>query len=191
MRMAATYQKELFAIVEAIYKWRQYLIGRRFIIRTDHKSMKDLMFADALLRMYEDEENVIASFMAMSEPRVGLFPDLKHENESLDELLSLHQKMDRLPVSKGLTTILVMVDRFLKYAHFGALPTSFNAHKVVEGEGMGRHPYSVPGFCLGGKDGVWGGTENEVVSGLPEEIQGGQPVEQPLAICDSCLVLKN
>ncbi|GKB63363.1 hypothetical protein Tco_0919549 [Tanacetum coccineum] len=22
---------------------------------------------------------------------------------------------------------------------------------------MGRHPYSVPGFCLGGKDGVWGG----------------------------------
>ncbi|GJT72679.1 hypothetical protein Tco_1031965 [Tanacetum coccineum] len=28
---------------------------------------------------------------------------------------------------------------------------------------MGRHPYSVPGFCLGGKDGVWGAhtTANE------------------------------
>ncbi|GJW22861.1 hypothetical protein Tco_0033483 [Tanacetum coccineum] len=24
---------------------------------------------------------------------------------------------------------------------------------------MGRHPYSVPGFCLGGKDGVWGELE--------------------------------
>ena len=34
MRMAATYQKELFVIVETFYKWRQYLVGRRFIIRT-------------------------------------------------------------------------------------------------------------------------------------------------------------
>ncbi|GKF54092.1 ty3-gypsy retrotransposon protein, partial [Tanacetum coccineum] len=43
MRLAATYQKELFAIVEAVYKWRQYLLGRRFIIRTDHKSIKELL----------------------------------------------------------------------------------------------------------------------------------------------------
>ncbi|GJZ52542.1 ty3-gypsy retrotransposon protein [Tanacetum coccineum] len=43
MKVAATYQKELFAIVEAVYKWRQYLIGRRFIIRTDHRSIKELM----------------------------------------------------------------------------------------------------------------------------------------------------
>ncbi|GKA86981.1 ty3-gypsy retrotransposon protein [Tanacetum coccineum] len=43
MRLAATYQKELFAIVEAVFKWRQYLLGRRFIIRTDHKSIKELM----------------------------------------------------------------------------------------------------------------------------------------------------
>ncbi|GJW61762.1 ty3-gypsy retrotransposon protein [Tanacetum coccineum] len=43
MKMAATYQKELYAIVEAVYKWRQYLIGRRFLIRTDHKSIKELM----------------------------------------------------------------------------------------------------------------------------------------------------
>ncbi|GKA79559.1 ty3-gypsy retrotransposon protein, partial [Tanacetum coccineum] len=43
MRVAATYQKELFAIVEAVYKWRQYLLGQRFTIRTDHKSIKELM----------------------------------------------------------------------------------------------------------------------------------------------------
>ncbi|GJT16062.1 ty3-gypsy retrotransposon protein [Tanacetum coccineum] len=43
MRVAATYQKELFAIVETVYKWRQYLIGRRFTIRTDHRSIKELM----------------------------------------------------------------------------------------------------------------------------------------------------
>ncbi|GKB29882.1 ty3-gypsy retrotransposon protein, partial [Tanacetum coccineum] len=34
-----------------------------------------------------------------------------------------------LPASKGLTVILVVVNRFSKYAHFGTLPTSFNAPK--------------------------------------------------------------
>ncbi|GKB77647.1 ty3-gypsy retrotransposon protein, partial [Tanacetum coccineum] len=37
-----------------------------------------------------------------------------------------------LPASKGLTVIFVVVDRFSKYAHFGTLPTSFNAVKVAD-----------------------------------------------------------
>ncbi|GKC30489.1 ty3-gypsy retrotransposon protein [Tanacetum coccineum] len=247
MRMAATYQKELFAIVKAVYKWRQYLIGRWFIIRTDHKSIKELMqqviqtplqqkyvrklmgfdfsieykpgasnqVADALFRMYEEVEQVTAAFISLSQPLVGLMEDLKCENESLEELQQLHQKMDRgeipigfrrenglviyrdryyigqrlktlllwefhdtpsaghgeikkmlvglsalfywkgmrksplstptavwedvsmdfitgLPPSKGVTVILVVVDHLTKYAHFGVLPTSFNAPKVAE-----------------------------------------------------------
>ncbi|GKE68181.1 ty3-gypsy retrotransposon protein [Tanacetum coccineum] len=111
MCVAATYQKELFAIVEAVYKWRQYLVGRRFIIRTDHKSLKELMqqvvqtpaqqkyvrklmrfdfvveykpgeanqVADALSCLYEEEECVTASFMAISQPVVGLLEELKRK----------------------------------------------------------------------------------------------------------------
>ncbi|GJZ67422.1 ty3-gypsy retrotransposon protein [Tanacetum coccineum] len=248
-----TYQKELFAIVEAVYKWRQYLVGRRFKIRTNHKSIKELMqpykpgvanqVADALSRMYEDEELVKAEFMAISQPIVGLLDYLKSENETLEELQVLHQQLDTgsgpdgfrreqgllifgnryyvgtksklkalllrefhdtssagyggvkkmlvglfalfywrgmpksvkdyikqctvcqqtkystqavgvylqplpmaegvyedvsmdfitgLPLSKGFIVILVVVDRFSKYAHFGALPTNFNGHKVAE-----------------------------------------------------------
>ncbi|GKB82655.1 ty3-gypsy retrotransposon protein [Tanacetum coccineum] len=37
-----------------------------------------------------------------------------------------------LPASRGITVILVVVDRLTKYAHFGTLPTSFNVHKVAE-----------------------------------------------------------
>ena len=37
-----------------------------------------------------------------------------------------------LPALRGITVILVVVDRLTKYAHFGSLPTSFNAHKVAE-----------------------------------------------------------
>lgn len=43
LRSASTYIKELYAITEAVQKWRQYLLGQFFIIRTDHKSIKELL----------------------------------------------------------------------------------------------------------------------------------------------------
>ena len=35
MQQAYTYVRELYAIIEAVKKWRQYLLGRLFVIRTD------------------------------------------------------------------------------------------------------------------------------------------------------------
>ena len=40
---ASTYVRELFAITTAVKKWRQYLLGHRFIIITDHMSLKELL----------------------------------------------------------------------------------------------------------------------------------------------------
>nr|GEU54449.1 hypothetical protein [Tanacetum cinerariifolium] len=68
MCLEATYQKELFAIVEAVYKWQHYLLGCRFTIRTDHRSLKELM---------------------------------QQENETLDELKIIHQKLERKEVLDG------------------------------------------------------------------------------------------
>ncbi|GJX49224.1 ty3-gypsy retrotransposon protein [Tanacetum coccineum] len=102
MRVAATYQKELCAIVEAVYKWRQYLVGRRFTIRTDHKEYKRAhaarasnLVADALSRVFEEGEEITTAFMALSRPVVGLMEDLKRENETLDELCQLHRRLDQ------------------------------------------------------------------------------------------------
>lgn len=36
-----------------------------------------------------------------------------------------------LPPSRGSSAIMVVVDRLTKYAHFGALPTGFDAHRVA------------------------------------------------------------
>ncbi|XP_014511566.1 uncharacterized protein LOC106770264 [Vigna radiata var. radiata] len=40
---SSTYVRELHAITSAVKKWRQYLLGHRFIILTDHRSLKELM----------------------------------------------------------------------------------------------------------------------------------------------------
>ncbi|KAF8405656.1 hypothetical protein HHK36_007732 [Tetracentron sinense] len=39
----SVYDKEMLAVAHAVTKWRPYLIGRRFLIRTDHRSLKYLL----------------------------------------------------------------------------------------------------------------------------------------------------
>lgn len=40
---ASTYAKELWAITESVKRWRHYLLGGTFTIRTDHHSLKNLL----------------------------------------------------------------------------------------------------------------------------------------------------
>ena len=43
MTQASAYVRELYAITQAVARWRHYLLGAKFLIKTNHHSLKDLM----------------------------------------------------------------------------------------------------------------------------------------------------
>ncbi|KAG6402647.1 hypothetical protein SASPL_134849 [Salvia splendens] len=117
-RSASTYHKELYAIVEAVQKWRQYLLGREFVIRSDQKSLKELLqqvvqtpdqhfyirklmgfkfrieykqgstnrAADALSRVEMLETETASLFTALAHPLPAIFDKLRRETTSSPKL---------------------------------------------------------------------------------------------------------
>lgn len=43
MQASSVYVREMYAVTEAVKKWRQYLIGKKFHIYTDQKSLRNLL----------------------------------------------------------------------------------------------------------------------------------------------------
>ncbi|VFQ94923.1 unnamed protein product [Cuscuta campestris] len=100
--------------------WRQYLLGREFVIRSDHRSLKELLLqviqtpdqqfyvrklmgfkfrieykTGATNRVADalsrrDEEETVSSFMAIAQPLPSLLDDLRAENSTLPDLKALH-----------------------------------------------------------------------------------------------------
>ena len=61
-----------------------------------------------------------------------------------------------LPNSSGVTNILVVVDRFTKYAHFGALPNHYTTIKVAElFANMGIRLHGLPRSIVSDRDPIF------------------------------------
>ena len=83
----STYEKELMAIVHLVHQWRNYLLGRRFHIRTNHSSLKYLL-EQRITTM--DKQRWIVKLMGYDyeiEYRLG------RENKAIDALSRLHGEL--------------------------------------------------------------------------------------------------
>lgn len=68
LQAASTYTKELYAIVESVRKWRQYLLGRFFIVRIDHKSIRELFHQTI---QTPEQQRYVSKLVSTSEWNIG------------------------------------------------------------------------------------------------------------------------
>ena len=60
--LKSTYDKEMLAIIHALAKWRQYLLGSKILIRTYHNSLQYLLQQKALSTKQQKWIEKIATF---------------------------------------------------------------------------------------------------------------------------------
>lgn len=115
MQKQSAYTRELFAITEALAKFRHYLLGDKFVIRSDQKCLKSLMDQslqtpeqqawlhkfigyDFTIEYKPGKDNLAADAlsrvfcMAWSEPKSTFLEDLKKEirqNDALQQIFKL------------------------------------------------------------------------------------------------------
>jgi transposase InsO family protein len=113
----AAYERELIGLVQAVRHWRPYLWGRRFLVRTDHRSLRflldqrlttipqhqwasKLLGFDFVVEYKPGAQNVVADAlsrrdegqmeaMALSSPQFSIFDDLRQEINADVELSEL------------------------------------------------------------------------------------------------------
>ncbi|KAL1550842.1 hypothetical protein AAHA92_18755 [Salvia divinorum] len=162
-RVTSTYHKELYAIVEAVQKWHQYLLGREFVIRSDQKSLKELLqqviqtpdqqlyarklmgykfrieyktgtsnrVADALSRRDMDpmpdrsaKEEADASLLTtVSHPIPEIVEQLKTETRELEDLVEIHASITEGTAASNLSYVdgLIYWDRRIYVGRASAL----------------------------------------------------------------------
>ena len=115
------YERELIGLVQAVHHWRPYLWGRRFLVRTDHYSLKFMLdqwmstvpqhqwisklfgfdftveYMPGRLNKVADAlshcDSDIGCLSVLSSPSFSPFDDIRQDNRCLPAMLQLRQRI--------------------------------------------------------------------------------------------------
>lgn len=106
MKNASIYVKKMFAISQAVSKWRHYLLGKHFPIRIDHKSLKNIL--SQVIQTLEQQTFLfkLLGFNYTIEYRSG------KENNAADALSRVMEEEEEILVKEGsmLALLVPMMD---------------------------------------------------------------------------------
>jgi hypothetical protein len=89
LRASSTYIRELHSIAEAVHKWHQYLLGRFFVIRTDHCGIKELLLQQVV--QTPDQQVYIRKLLGY---QFRIEYKLGNTNKAADALSRVHEGFD-------------------------------------------------------------------------------------------------
>ncbi|XP_019091104.1 PREDICTED: uncharacterized protein LOC104743811 [Camelina sativa] len=101
-----TYDKELYALVQALQTWQHYLWPKEFIIHTDHESLKHLKGQQKLNKLGEDDETMDGSTEPHGpeeqlEPAEASEDQLEPEEAPEEQLVPVEEAEEALIVPAG------------------------------------------------------------------------------------------
>ena len=86
----SSYKRELMAIVHSVHQWRNYLLGRRFGIRTDHSNLKYILEQRIAIM---DQQRWIAKLMGYD---YEIKNWLGRENKAADAVSRMHGEVSAI-----------------------------------------------------------------------------------------------
>ncbi|TYK18018.1 Retrotransposable element Tf2 [Cucumis melo var. makuwa] len=131
-RAKPVYERELMAVVLVVQRWRPYLLGRPFVVKTDQRTTGELFWQGMKgdVQKYYEECVVCQRNKSLSLSPAGLLTPLDILSRIWDDISM--DFIEGLPKAAGFEVIFVVVNRFSKYGHFLTLKHPFDAKTVTE-----------------------------------------------------------
>ncbi|GAA0142505.1 hypothetical protein LIER_35580 [Lithospermum erythrorhizon] len=87
----SVYEKELMAVILAITKWKHYLMNSKFVIKTDHQSLKHLL--EQKVTTYLQQKEVARLFIQYKRGKENMVADalsrIHHEESHLSSITTI------------------------------------------------------------------------------------------------------
>ena len=91
LRNSSVYIRKLHAVTAAVLKWRQYLLGQSFVIRTDHRSLKELLQQVIQTPDHQAYVRKLLGFQFRIEYKIGI---TKYDVDALSRVLAEWEDKD-------------------------------------------------------------------------------------------------